>query len=459
MRRDAPLGGSAVASGATPFNMKKNVFSHFACLLLAGQACFAAIGPGSSVPLPRPLTLEVATAYALEHSPSLLRTQEQLREQEGVLMEAKSSRLPSLDAKGSQSRTSSSALEFPAIYENDNWSVDVTVSQTLFAGGAVRAGIRAQREQVEAAKLTYTAAVNDTLLSVQQLFYQVLLGRELIGVQEEALRVLETELVNTRNRRDAGTGSDFDVLRSEVAVANARPGLIRARNAYHVAQDQLRATLGASAEDGSRPTDLEVQGTLEMPLKDISLADAIAGARANRPELLKSERLVKAAEQAVVVAHGRYYPAVAVFASYGWANPTQIATPRSNLNGLSTGVQANWNIFEGRATASRVTQAKARVNQARYGAVELALGVEVELRHAHSSLTEAKELLASMEKVVAQARESLRMARARYEAGTATQVDVLLAQSALTEAHSNLVQAQYSYAVAKASLVRAMGFQ
>lgn len=405
--------------------------------------------------LPRPLALDAALTYAAAHNPGLLRTREQIREQEGVLVEARAAQLPTVAAAGSYRRSDTGLLESP-LYESSNWTVQATATQVLYAGGGTQARVRGQRERIAAAQLAFTAALNDTLLAVRTQFYAVLLDRELIGVQEEALRVLASELTNARHRRAAGTGSDFDVLRAEVSVANARPALIRARNAYRVAQDRLRAILGASVTPDP-VTDLGVEGALTVPHRDLALVDALAAARANRPEILQQDRLVQAADQGVASARSGYRPTVAAVAGYEWTKPSLLATPQRSLDGWTAGVQASWAIFDGRATAGRVTQARSRASQARFAADERHLTVEVEVRQVHSSLTEADELLASSAKVVEQARESLRLAQARFSAGTATQLDVLTAQSSLTQSRSNLAQAQHDYAVAVAALQRAMG--
>ncbi|MBI2513982.1 MAG: TolC family protein [Opitutae bacterium] len=426
-------------------------------LVLPLLALAAATAPARAAdtppPLPRPLTLDAALAYALEHNPALLRTREQIREQEGVLVSARAARLPTLAASGSASRVDDRRLESP-LAEDRSWSVDVTASQVLYAGGSLQAQERGQRAQLEAARLAFNAAVNDTLLSVRQQFSTVLLSRELIGVQEEALNVLENELAYARSRRDAGTGSDFDLLRAEVAVANARPGLIRARNAFKIAQEKLRTTLGAASTSAS---DLDVQGSLAVPARDIALADAVSAARAQRPELLQQERLVQAAEQGVVGARSGYLPTVSLAAGYEWTRPSPVTTTAGNLHGWSAGVQASWSLFDSKATAGKVTQARSRAQQARLALEERQLAVELEVRTAHASLAEASEVLRASEQVVAQARESLRLAQTRYQAGLSTQLDVLSAQSSLTQARSNLAQAQHDYAVALASLERATG--
>lgn len=423
-------------------------------LLLAGSALAA---PAADAPaLPRPLTLESALGYATGHNPALLRTREQIREQEGLLVTTRAARLPGVTAAGSLAKADDKRLESP-LYDDRGWTVEVSARQVLYAGGGLQAQERGQREQVEAARLTFTAALNDTLLAVRRQFYTVLLNRKLIGVQEEALRVLEGELNNARVRRDAGTGSDFDLLRAEVAVANARPALIRARNAYRTAQDALRATLGAASANTAAGTDLAVEGSLVVAPRDLDLLDAITAARTHRPELLQQERLLKAADQGVTAARSNYQPTVSAVAGYAWTRPSLLTTAADNLHGWSAGVQASWNLFDAKATAGKVTQARSRAQQARFAAEERHLAVELEVRTAHASLAESAELLHASEQVVAQARESLRLAQSRYDAGVSTQLDVLTAQSALTEARSNLAQSQHAYAVSLASLNRAIG--
>ena len=418
-------------------------------LLFTGLT-LAASAASDLPPLPRPLTLDVALDYAVAHSPTLLRTREQIREQEGVLVTARASRLPTVSANGSAARIDDHRLESP-LYDDRSWSVDVTASQVLYAGGGLQAQERAQRAQLEAARLAFNAALSDTLLGVRQQFYGVLLAREVIAVREEALQVLESELTYARSRRDAGTGSDFDLLRAEVAVANARPGLIRARNALKIAQEQLLTTLGAASTPSG---DLDVQGSLVVPAREIALADAVAAARAHRPELLQQERLVQAADQGVIGARSGYQPTVSAVGGYAWTSPSLITTS-GNLHGWSAGVQASWNIFDSKATAGKVTQARSRAQQSRLALEERQLAVELEVRTAHASLVEASEVLHASEQVVTQARESLRLSQTRYQAGLSTQLDVLSAQSSLTEARSNLAQAQHDYAVALASLQRA----
>ena len=130
---------------------------------------------------------------------------------------------------------------------------------------------------------------------------------------------------------------------------------------------------------------------------------------------------------------------------------------RDSLDGWNVGLQSSWAIFDGRATTGRVRQARSQLEQARLSVAEQRLAIEVEVRRALSSLQEALELAEAAQKVVTQAEEALRLANARYSAGTATQLDVLSAQVALTQARDNQLQANYSYNVALATMRTAIG--
>lgn len=405
---------------------------------------------------PRPLTLDHALAYAAQHNPALRRVREQVREQSGVLLEAGARRLPSVAAAATYGRAGDALLPTPG-YDNESWDFQVTASQVLYAGGAVRAGTRAAAEQLEAARLAYTAQLADTLLAVRRAHAAVLLDRELIAVQEEAIAVLEAEQADARARRDAGSGSDFDVIRAEVAVANARPALIQARNTYRTAQDQLRQALGAPAASGGEPTDLGVEGALADHGALPPLGVALDTARARRPELLRRKHLVVAAEQGIATARSGYKPTLSAYAGYEWTAAATSARLRDGLDGWVAGVKSDWAIFDGRATDGRIRQARSRTTQARLAEEELALAIDVEVRQAHSALAEAIELVAASGRTVAQAQESLRLARARQQAGTATQLDVLSAQSALTLARAMQSQARFAQVVAGATIHRALG--
>jgi outer membrane protein TolC len=416
------------------------------------------IGAPAPQPPPEPETIDLQTAigYALDNNFAIRQARERIRQQEGVLVEVRASAIPNVGAGGSV-QYNDKEISQSAPPSNYLWSLSVTASQTLFAGGGVHSSIRSAELAREAAELDLKSVINQALLQVRVSYYQVLLTRDKISVQEQNLGLLEQQLKTTTDRFDAGTVSGFEKLRAEVAVANAKTPLITARNDYRLAIESLRQALGLIAR---RPDSLEkapeVVGTLSFEPSSFELPAATASAHTNRPDLQRLAKLTAAGEQSVTTARSGYYPNLDLVG--GWQLRKGATNNFSDSrDGLFVGLQSQWNIFDGRRTAGRVAQARSLVEQTRLTLEQSELAAEVDVRRAYSSWQEAQELVEASKRVVEQAEEAVRLANARYSAGTGTQLDVLQAQVDLTTARSNQVQAFYNYNVAIAILREAMG--
>jgi outer membrane protein TolC len=172
-------------------------------------------------------------------------------------------------------------------------------------------------------------------------------------------------------------------------------------------------------------------------------------------EVLRKTRAIR--KEDVVSAKGGYKPSLQAFAGYDARSSMFTDDLSDPVHGWITGVQLSWNLFDGRRTEGRVQSAQARYDLAGVELDDAARRIELEVRVAYSTFTEAGEVLKSQAKVVEQAEEALRLASARADAGTGTQLDVLTAQTTLTDARNTLAQALHEYAVARARLEHAIG--
>lgn len=408
--------------------------------------------------LPTPLTLDDALTYSLAHNPQLRVVKEQLREQQGVLVQTTAKMLPSIVAEAQGAEYQYADLPTAGgstAGGKKNWSADVTLTQTLFNGGGVLNNARSSLANAQAAKARVTSAIESTVFTLKQAFYSVLVGRQIIGVHEENLQVLEEQLKNVQARKQAGVASEFEVLQAQVAVANERPQLIRARNDYRVAAEALRAVLGAPSAESLAPEN--VQGELKPEELNVQLEALLESAELHRADILASKKDAQAASLSAWAAGADYLPKVSAFAGYDW-NKNALTTDLGTYeDGWAVGVKATWTLFNGFEREGKVYSALARRRQALARELQTHLGVSVEVRQAFSAFEQAKEILISAQTVVDQARESLRMAKARYAAGSSTQLDVLSAQSALSQARLTLLQAQLDDIVAVARLEQATG--
>lgn len=439
--------------------MSRHHLSPVASLAALTLTLACAIGqaqPAPSPDVPDTLDLKTAVTFALQNNFAIRQARERIREQEGIVVEVSSRQIPNVGANAAFQRNDTDiGQSFPP--SDRAWQINLTASQAIFAGGGIRSAVRGSKLGREAALLDLQSVINDALLQVRTAFYTVLLTREQIRVQESNLELLQQQLQTATERFNAGTVSSFEKLRAEVAVANAKVPLITARNDHRLAIEALRQSLGFTT---SRPDSLrkvpDFVGTLDFTPVTFDLQAAFDSARANRPDLERIAKLTEAGEESVKTARSGYYPTVSAFGGWSLRRGGTNAF-RDSDHGWLLGVQSDWAIFDGRATAGRVAQARSRLEQARLSLTEAQLAAEVEVRRAFSDWQQSAELADVSQRVVEQATEAVRLATARYNAGTSTQLDVLAAQVELTTARTNQLQAYYGYNVAVAALRTAMG--
>ncbi len=434
-------------------------------LLLAGVlAGGAAAAPRGAAPMvPDRLDLSTAIQFALENNFPIRQARERIRAQEGVVTTVIATALPNVSAAGSYQQsntqsvtTGSTGAGVPLfIPAGPSWRMSLTASQTLFAGGGIRASIRGADLTREAAIFDLQAVINDALLEVRTRFYDVLLAREQIKVQEQNLDLLQNQLRYATARAQVGTTSDFERLRAEVAVANAKAPLIRARNDLRLGIEELRRVLGFTSRDPDSLRKVpEFVGSLQFQPETFDLAAAFSAAQENRPEIKRLAKLIAAGEEGITVARSGYYPTLGLSGG-GELRKGATSGFGDSIKGLRGGVQSQLQIS--RSTSGAVAQAISQAEQLKLTASETKLAIEVEVRRAFSALQQAAELAGAMQKTVGHAEEAVRLATARFEAGTATQLDVLQAQVDLTTARTSQLRANHGYNVALAQLRRATG--
>lgn len=414
-----------------------------------------------------PLTRDQCLDLALTWNASLLKGRQDIQESHGIALQQSSARLPRLGATGAYNKIDEGRIEkvafapgtAPVSFANDqNWNATITASQPLFAGGKLRSAARSSRLTKEAALANYQTLVATTLLDVRVAYDDVLLASEQIAVQEASIKLLEQELADTRRRFDAGTVPRFNVLRAEVELANSKPRLIRARNALRIARNNLAVLLGFNVPRGAdQDIPLQTADKLAAVPSDVGLQDALGKAIAQRPELVALRTAGKLRDEEVIQARAEYFPELSAVAGYGWQSKTFNRDLSSPLDGWNVGAQLSWNFWDAGLTKGKVDAAKARRSKAQIDIDDTARRIELEVRTAHSNLIEAREVLESQSKVIEQAEEALRLSVARSDAGTGTQLDVLSAQTALTEARNTYSVALRDYSVARARLDRSMG--
>jgi len=166
---------------------------------LAGPGGFGAPdAPPGPADLPSPLDLKGAIGYALDHNYSIRQSRETIRLQEGIIVQVKSQEIPNVSAQGQYQKNAAAISElYPP--STSLWNVEFKATQTLFAGGGVQASIRNAKRNRDAAAFDLQTAIDSALLDVRTKFYNVLLAREKIRVEEDNVRLYQHQLDDTKN--------------------------------------------------------------------------------------------------------------------------------------------------------------------------------------------------------------------------------------------------------------------
>lgn len=431
------------------------------------------------------LSLERAVAIAIQQNPDVLRAKQEIERTRGQVLEVRAQALPRVALNSNYRQQDEALLERtsgktalissePTTSSNAtvgfssalgqqyggarSWLVTIEARQLIYSGGQVKAALKIARITEDQSLLMLRDVVDRVVAQTRQQFYAVLLNRKLITVAEESLRLLGDELKDQRNRFEAGTVPKFNVLRAEVAVANAQPDLIRAKNNYLIAQLELAKTLGLDAvKSATGKPAFNVTGDLRARVSDWNLQQALAMAKERRASLKAQKQTILNDEQQINIARANGRPRVDASTGWQFNNSRRTDDISKETNGWYFGVNGSWNVFDGFETKGKVMQANARLESSRIAYEDALHVVELEVQKAFARLNEAKELIASQGKVVEQAAEALRLARERLAAGAGTQLDLLDAQVALTKARTTQQQALYDYNFALAEFDRATG--
>jgi outer membrane protein len=422
----------------------------------------------------RPLSLAEALDIALQQNSALQKSKAELEAAYGVAIQTRAIAIPRVEVTGrytwlerggietfpfssSTNAISTNSIK-PLRQANNNWSTRVQVVQSIYEGGRVMSALRSAKLSKEQALLNYRTAIADTLTATRIAYYDVLVAAQQIVVNEASVALLGKEFQDQQRRYEAGTVPRFNSLRAEVAVANARPPLIRARNAYRIAKNNLATLLGYNLPRGVwEDIPLRLTDPLAAEPYSIELPEALDQALSRRTELGALRKQEALQRENIVNARSGYKPSIQVFAGYEQHNSQFTDDPSVSLGGWLAGAQLSWNIFDGLQTQGRIKEARALHERSEADIEETGRRIELEVRTAYSIFLEAREVLESQQKVQEQAEESLRLATARAEAGSGTQLDVLDAETSLTQARTTQVQALHDYAVARARLERAIG--
>lgn len=414
-------------------------------------ACCPAAAAGQTAPggAPAVITLKAALAMARENSPDLAAAAAAVGEAHAARLGARAALLPSLAFLNTYTYTQPNGTDTGVFIASNGPNEYFDQAAVHFAVGvAEAAGYRSAAAGEAVARAEIEIAARGLVVTVVRRYDAVVIAQRRLATAREAEATAERFVSLTRDRERGGESAHADVVKAQILLQQRRRELREAELALRTSRNELAIVVFPTYQ-----TAFGVEDDLQVPapLPDFQAVQARAGQ--NSPAVAAAAAALRQAEQEVWVARGQILPSLSVNYFYGIdANDFAISSRGVRNLGSSVAASVDVPLWSWGATGSRIAAAHLRARQAK---AELAFAERRLSADVHSFYEEAQAARAeldSLKQSADAAAESLRLTTLRYQAGEATVLEVVDAQTTLTDARNAYDEGQARYHAALANL-------
>ena len=307
-------------------------------------------------------------------------------------------------------RVSSAGLSAPA---GNTYFYQFQANQLLYDFGKTPNLVAESRANFKGSEQDYFSTRQQVVLDLRTAYFGYLAARRAMKVQEETVRQNQELTKQAQGFYQVGLKAKIDVTKAEANLYQAEANLIQAKNNVSLAQVSLMTALGIKTWPYKG-----VEDVLEVTPQPRPLEELLAQARERRPELQKNRFQQEFSQAAIKVARAGYFPTFTSTAAYGWQSVDQ---PFSTLpSNWYLGAAMTFPLFNGLNTQYAVSQSKAQLRAAVEGYEVLRQNTAKEVNQAYLNVKSGWELIRATKKALEAARENLRLAWGRYQAGVGT---------------------------------------
>jgi outer membrane protein TolC len=416
-----------------------------------------------------PLTLKDAVRLALSKNPSVAASAAGEREAALRVAQSRGGFQPKLNYSESWARSDNPVFVFSSLltqhqFTSQNFQLDslnrpdflnnfssrLTADQSLYDAGRTNRAVASTKLEQDVASEDGRQLRMQIVASVVRSYFDALLSAEALDVSTQAIRSAEADLARAEANRAAGMSTDVDVLSIRVHLADVREGQIRRSADLDVARAALNDALGLP---------LDAPHVLTTPLAPAtSTGAALDGWEARgleyRPEAREGKLAIRLAQNRVADARASFLPQVDVHAAF--EADRQRFYDRGGTNWLAS-VELRWNLFNGSADKAHLAETRAALERFQSEEKQADSAIRLQVRRSWADLQAALQRIEVAQATVAEAEESLRITKNRYEAGLVTVTDLLRNETALLEAQTRHLAAVRDQRIAAAVLELSAG--
>jgi TolC family type I secretion outer membrane protein len=400
------------------------------------------------------LTFPAAVDLALCRNPQTRAAWAAAHQQAAALGSTESAWLPSVSATGAVSREFGEHVDVTGQTEagpQNSADASVNLTWTLYDFGARTGRIKSARALLDAAAATVSSVSQQLIRQVVQSYYGAVAGDANLAATQATEAAAAGSLEVARSLREGGVGTLADVLQAETAHDQAVLNRLQASAAAMSARGTLAVTLGQTAE---QPFILDPEPIpAEVPALTARMADLMAEAVRQRPDLAAARAQRDSAEADITVARAVGRPSITVGALHTFNY--QQGVPNLDYNQI--GINVTVPLFTGFNVGYGVRQAEAALQSREANLDQVGLSVTLDVWNGYYNLDSANQQLSATAALIKTAEENEQVALGRYRAGVGSIVDVLTAQTGAATARTVRINAELGWKMARAQLALALG--
>ncbi|MHB8905727.1 MAG: TolC family protein [Melioribacteraceae bacterium] len=431
--------------------MKRNLKYMFAASLCFIYSLSYAQNAGDNA-----LTIKDVIKLTVENHPLIKQKEDELRAAQYRVEQQKSFYLPNVNAEATYTRIGPiPAFAFGGenleLAPANNYNVGVFVHQTLYDFGKRDSQVDYAASFLTSVKDNEELIKNDLSDQAVRIFYGILFLKKSIAVKNTQYATLQEHLKITELKIKNGTATDYDVLSTKTRMVEIKNEKIELQNEMNKQELYLKELIGFD-----RRKEVNITGHFDLPLYNLNSDSLLSAAYNQRPELklVTDARNTANLQKAIVSQIDK--PSVRADLGYGFKNGYEpnIEVMRGNW---FAGVSLDVPIFNGNLTENKINEASATIDAADQKIKQVKESISTDVFQSESDLKSNVERMNSTQEQIDYARGSLERAKLQYERGTATNLEVLDSETALTQAQLLNIQAKYKSIISYYSLRRAVG--
>lgn len=439
-------------------------------LSLLSILCFTCFSSAQNL-----LTLDEAVSIALQKNTDLQRSSNTISGRESNVKASYGAFLPSVGASGSwewnrteseveqvfiDPNTGATLRSSGTNNESRNYRAGVGSSWVLFDGLSNFASLSKSQNDLEAARMSLARLKQDVVFQTISLYYDVINTQKLLAFKDDDVKWNQRNLETITERNRLGAVTLADVYAQQVRTGNAELEVIRTKNNLEIAKSNLLFFLGLDVTAEYVFSDSIAEGDMDKLEQKISsdyknISELVEQALDARYDYKSARLTLESAYDDVAIARSGHFPSLTNDISFGSAanEPKDLFKTKN----YSVGLNLNIPIFSGFAVENRVEFAQVNALNQEVNVSELERDIKRNLQQTFLDLQAAEKALDVGKRNVLAATENQKIEQEKYNIGSGTLLNVLIANSEYTNALTNYINAQFAYVVLSEQLKYQLG--